>query len=84
MRFGVDHRRLNAVKFRASYRLARMDIILSSTKWQSGLVYLDDIVVVSNNANRHEAHIRQVLTVPQDARVALRLKKCSLFAKRIT
>lgn len=61
-----------------------MDVILSSVIWQSELLYLDDIVVFSKNANNnHKAQLRQVLTGLRDAGVTIKLKRRSFFEEKI-
>lgn len=59
-----------------------MNVIQSSVKWQSALVYLDDIFVFSKNVNIRIARLRQVLIPPFNAGAALKLKKCSLFVEK--
>lgn len=56
-----------------------MDVIMSSAKWQSVLVDLDDIVVLLQNANSHMMHLRKVLTLFRDVGATLKLKNCSIF-----
>lgn len=51
-----------------------MNVILSSLKWQSALVYLDDIIVFSKTVRDRLTHLRLVLTVLQNAVVTLKLK----------
>lgn len=38
-----------------------LDIILSGVKWQSGLIYLDDVIVYSMSEEEHLHHLDQVL-----------------------
>ena len=40
------------------------------------LVYLDDILVYSNNAEEHKAHLRQVLDRLCEHKLQAKLKKC--------
>ena len=40
------------------------------------LVYLDDILVYSDNAEEHEAHLRQVLDRLRKHKLQAKLKKC--------
>ncbi len=44
------------------------------------LVYLDDVLIFSNNLEEHVEHIDKVLTLLNDNSIRLRLSKC-LFAK---
>lgn len=66
----------------ATFRRA-MEVIFSSAKWQSALMYLDDIVVFSKNAHNHMAHLRQALTLYRKAGVTLKLNTCSFFDEKI-
>lgn len=60
-----------------------MNAIFFSVKWQSVLVYLDDIVVFSKNANSHMVLLEQALALLRDAGVLLKLKKCPFFVEKI-
>ena len=59
------------------------DILLGPYKWKSCLVYLDDVIIFSRDAESHFRHVEQVLNVLKDAGVSLKLKKCSFFADRV-
>jgi len=56
-----------------------LDIILSGVKWQSCLIYLDDVIVASNSEKEHIGHVDHVLRLLREAGVTLRLPKCRLF-----
>lgn len=56
-----------------------MDIILFSFKWQSALLYLDNIVIVSTSPEGHIDHVEQALTLLTEAGVTLKLKKFYFF-----
>lgn len=60
-----------------------MVIILSTVKWQIALVYLDDIVVFSRTPEKHIYHVQHVLTLLNNARATLKLKKCKFFTDTI-
>lgn len=87
--FASQHRRFQIVqmplylKNRPATFQQGKEVILLSVKWQSVLVYLDDIVVFSKNDNKHMAHYPQVLTMLRIARVTLKLRKCRFFAERM-
>lgn len=51
--------------------------------WQSALVYLDDIFILSNTLEQHMGLVRQELTLPRDMGVTLKLKMCSFCSERI-
>lgn len=59
------------------------DVILSAVKWQSALVYTDDIAVFLKSLEKHMVHVSNVLKLISDADVTLKLKKCRFFAKNI-
>eukprot|EP00171_Calliarthron_tuberculosum_P023134 IDg23134t1 len=60
-----------------------LDIILAGYKWQTCLVYLDDVIVFSRNYDEHLVHLDQVLTALKGAGVTLHLRKCEFFTDRI-
>ena len=57
-----------------------MDVLLSGLKWNTFLVYLDDIVVFSKTFSEHLARLDEVLGRIQRANLTLKLSKCSFFA----
>lgn len=61
-----------------------MYVIMSPVKWQSVLVCVHDIVVLPRNAKNLMTSLREVMTLPQDIRFILKLKKCSFFARDIS
>jgi len=60
-----------------------MDIILSGVKWQSCLIYLDDVIVYSKTEEGHVGHVDRVLRLLLEAGVKLRLPKCRFFRKTV-
>ena len=60
-----------------------LDIALAGYKWQTCLVYLDDVIVFSESEEDHIRHLREVLIVLKDTGMSLNLKKCSFFTKHI-
>lgn len=60
-----------------------MDVIPSSVRWQSGLVYLDNIVVFAKSSQNHIEQVRRVSRLLYGAGVTLKLKKCKFFAYTI-
>ena len=40
-----------------------IDIELSGLRWQTCLIYLDDVIVFSKDTKEHVAHVDQVLTL---------------------
>ena len=47
------------------------------------MVYLDDVIVFSDNEEDHIEHVRQVLRVLKDVGMSLNLKKCAFFTNHI-
>ena len=60
-----------------------LDIILNGLRWQTSLIYLDDVIVFSKDTKEHVAHVDQVLTLLRQARVSLKLKKCEFFQPKV-
>ena len=60
-----------------------LDVILAKYRWKTCLVYLDDIVIFSNNIDDHIRHVDEVLTTLGKAGISLRLRKCKFFTKTI-
>ena len=60
-----------------------VDILLARFKWRTCLVYLDDIIVFSNNLDDHLSHVREIMRVLQDAGITLKLKKCEFFTDSV-
>jgi len=54
-----------------------LDIILSGLKWQICLVYLDDVIIFSANAEQHVKDFDTVLDHLQEAGATLILEKCT-------
>ncbi|CAN8076686.1 unnamed protein product [Agarophyton chilense] len=60
-----------------------IDILLDRFKWRICLVYLDDIIVFSDNMDKHLTHVRDIMTTLRDAGVTLKLKKCDFFTDKV-
>jgi len=60
-----------------------LDIILSGLKWQICLVYLDDVVIFSANAEQHVKDVDTVLHRLREAGVTLNLEKCTWFSDEV-
>ena len=55
-----------------------LDIILSDVKWQSRLIYLDDVIVNCKTEQEHVGHVDRVLRLLRDAGMTRRLPvKCT-------
>ena len=53
-----------------------MDCVLAGLKWQSCLVYLDDILIFSKSWREHLEYITQVFQIIKEAGISLKLSKC--------
>ena len=60
-----------------------LDIILSGVRWQTCLIYLDDVIIFSKDIETHLKNVDEVLKLLHDAGVTLKLKKCSWFTKKV-
>ena len=60
-----------------------MDSVLRGTEKFTG-VYLDDVVISSNNWTNHLYHITEVLRRLQEAGLTIKLKKCTFGAQECT
>ena len=58
---------------RATFQRA-LDIVLSGVRWQSCLIYLDDVIVFSRTTEDHLRHVDEILTLFRNAGVTLKLK----------
>ena len=56
-----------------------IDILLSRFKWQTCLVYLDDIIIFSKDKPSHLHHLSQILKALHRAGVTIKLSKCTFF-----
>lgn len=55
-------------------------ILFSAYRRNSCLVYLDDLIIFSDSFEEHVVHVRQILTVLQDAGLSQKLKNFNLFS----
>jgi transposase InsO family protein len=60
-----------------------VDIILSGLTWKSCLVYLDDIIIYSEDTEDHLNHLDQVLTLLGRAGLSLNLAKCHFLQESV-
>lgn len=60
-----------------------LDIVLSAYKWQTCLVYIDDIIIYSKNDESHFRHLEEVLSTLHRANISLKLEKCEFFTTRV-
>jgi len=60
-----------------------IDMILSGVKWQNVLVYFDDLIIFSADAESHLSHMDTVLTLHGRHGVTLKALKCHLFSNEV-
>jgi len=60
-----------------------IDMILSGFKWQNVLVYLDDLIIFSADAESHLSHLDTFLTLLGKHVVTLKAQKCHLFSNEV-
>ncbi|MGH0053304.1 MAG: reverse transcriptase/ribonuclease H family protein, partial [Sphaerochaetaceae bacterium] len=60
-----------------------LDMILSRFKWKTCLVYLDDVIIYSNNMDDHFKHVEEILSCLSNAGITLKLKKCDFFTDTV-
>ena len=66
----------------ATFRRA-LDIILGGVRWLTCLIYLDDVIVYSKDAETHLRHVDEVLRLLRRTGVTLKLRKCSFFQMKL-
>ena len=60
-----------------------LDIVLNSFKWQSCLVYLEDVIIFSKDMESHFAHVEEILKALCQAGITLKPSKCSFFTHTV-
>jgi len=60
-----------------------LDLILTKYKWKTCLVYLDDVIIFSNNVDDHIKHVDEILQTLADAGITLKINKCFFFQKQV-
>ena len=60
-----------------------LDIVLSTFKWKTCLVYLDEVIIFSKNMEDHLLHVEQTLKALHAVGVTLKLEKCELFTTTV-
>ncbi|KAG0929312.1 hypothetical protein G6F29_012095 [Rhizopus arrhizus] len=61
-----------------------MDSVLAGLKWQTCLVYLDDIITFSPTFDQHLKDLREVLSRLRAASLKIKLSKCHFGSNRIS
>ena len=60
-----------------------LDLILAGYRWQSCIVYIDDVIVFSQSFEEHLEHVRDIFKALSAAGVTLKPSKCHLFAQTV-
>ena len=66
----------------ASFQRA-LDIILCGVRWQTCLIYLDDVIVFGKTTEQHLKDVDNVLQLLGDAGGTLKIKKCEFFQPKV-
>lgn len=64
--------------------LQAVDITLSRVKWETALVYLDDVIIYFETVSEHFEHVREVLRLSQDAGASLELARWAFLNTSLT
>lgn len=60
-----------------------LDLILTKYQWKHFLVYLDDVIIFSNNLEDHIKNVEEILTILTDPGVILKINKCHSFQRNV-
>ena len=60
-----------------------LDIFLSGVRWQTCLIYLDEVIVFSKDAEMHLRHVDEILRLLGRTGVTVKLRKCSFFHPKV-
>ena len=60
-----------------------MDATLAGLKWKNLVVYMDDIIIFSENFEEHVKDLDEVLTRLGNANITLNINKCEFFKEKI-
>ena len=60
-----------------------LDILLAGLKWQSCLVYVDDVIVFSETFDKHLSAVEDVLAILQEAGLSMNMRKCKFFSRTV-
>ena len=58
-----------------------MDLVLAGLQWSHCLVYLDDVIILGKNFQKHLTNIQQVLQRMREAGLKVKPSKCELFRR---
>ena len=60
-----------------------MEKVLVGLRWETAIIYLDDVIVHARSFDEHLRQLRQVLERFRQANLKLKLKKCNFFNKEV-
>ena len=60
-----------------------MNLLLAAIQWTSCLVYLDDTIVLGKTFQNHLQHLSQVFQKLRDAKLKLKVQKCSFYQESV-
>ena len=60
-----------------------METVLRGMQWERAVLYLDDIIVFSNNAQQHMERLEEVFQRLKTANLTLKPSKCRFFQKKV-
>jgi hypothetical protein len=60
-----------------------MDNILADLRWESVIVYLDDVIIFSRSFEEHVRHLTLVLQKLSEAGATLKFSKCQFFRRSV-
>ena len=60
-----------------------LDVLLNKYNWKSCLVYLDDVIIFSEDIETHFKDVDNILGTLSRAGISLKLKKCEWFTKSV-
>lgn len=60
-----------------------IDVILAFIKWQTAILYLEDVIFFSHDAKKHNHRGERVLSLMREAEMTLKLKKFFFISDKI-
>lgn len=60
-----------------------LDLIPSKYEWKTYIVYMDDIMIFSNDIEEHLYHVDEIIATLGEARVSVDLKKRRFFSDSV-
>lgn len=57
--------------------------VITKYEWKTCLIYLDELIIFSNNLEDHIGQVDVILTPIHEASVTLKIKKCHFFQLQV-